>query len=243
MASRSARLICGLWLAVVSAQLQAALGSGQDYVFRVMLDDRDIGYHRFQVSSRGDRETIQIDARFKVTFLAIPVYRYGHRNREIWHQGCLESIASATNDDGDEFSVEGRRRDRDFELSTLDGKREIESDCVMSFAYWNQDILEQDRLLNAQNGDYLPVDIEALGSGELKLPGRGVAADIYRLHNADEQIDITLWYAREDGRWLSLESRVEGGRVIRYLPAIASEIDALRKKSKSGDPVASEIRK
>jgi hypothetical protein len=75
----------------------------------------------------------------------------------------------------------------------------------------------------------------------LKLPERSVAADIYRLRNADEQIDISLWYARADGRWLSLESRVEGGRVIRYLPASAADFKDLRKQSESADPAATEI--
>jgi len=241
VASRFTRLCCVLWLAVVVGQLQAAGGSGQDYVFRVMLDDSEIGYHRFRVSVQGDREVIEIDARFKVTFLGIPVYRYEHHNREIWGQGCLESIASATSDGGDKFKVEGRRTERGFEVTTLDGKREIESDCVMTFAYWNRDFLKQEKLLNAQNGDYLPIDIETVAPGELKLPERSVAASIYRLRNADEQIDITLWYARDDGRWLSLESRVEGGRVIRYLPAAAAEIKGLRKQSESADPATTEI--
>jgi hypothetical protein len=243
VANRFARPICGLLLAVVFAQLHAAAGPGKDYVFRVMLDGSEIGYHRFQVSRQGDREVIEIDARFKVTFLGIPVYRYEHHNREVWRQGCLDSIASATRDGGDRFKVEGRPTARGFELTTLDGKREIESDCVMTFAYWNPEFLKQDKLLNAQNGDYLRMDIEAVGPGKLKLPDRSIDADIYRLRNADEQIDITLWYARDDGRWLSLESRVEGGRVIRYLPATAADFEDLRKQPDSADPPATEIRK
>ena len=205
-----------------------------------MLDDSEIGYHRFQVSEQGDREVIEIEARFKVTFLGIPVYRYKHDNREIWRQGCLDSIASTTSDGGDRFKVEGQRSERGFELTTLDGKREIESACVMTFAYWNPQFLEQDKLLNAQNGDYLQMDIETVGPGELKLPKGNLAANIYRLRNADKQIDITLWYARGDGRWLSLESRVEGGRIIRYLPATAAEFKGLRKQPESTDPPATE---
>jgi hypothetical protein len=214
---------------------RAANPTDQDLLFRVMLDDREIGYHRFRVAQRDGREVIEIDAEFKVTFFAIPVYRYDHRNREIWRQGCLESIVSVTDDDGDEFEVEGRRSERGFEISTLDGEQRIESACIMSFAYWNQDFLQQERLLNAQNGEYLAIDIESGDAEILKLPRREVAASSYRLRNADKDIDITVWYERESGRWLSLESRVEGGRVVRYLPADPEEIDALRDKAASGE--------
>ena len=207
----------------------------QDLLFRVMLDDRDIGYHRFRVSPEDEGEVVEIDAMFKVTFFAIPVYRYQHHNREIWRRGCLESIVSATDDDGDEFEVEASRTEQGFEVSTLDGERSIESACVMSFAYWNQDFLQQDRLLNSQNGEYLSIDIESGGTGKLELPGGPVTASSYRLRNADKEIDITVWYARDSGRWLSLESRVEGGRVVRYLPAEPEEIAALRAETGSGE--------
>lgn len=234
MVRAAASLVFGLWLAAACGQLQAAAAAEQDLVFRVMLDDREIGYHRFRVSAQDGSEVVEIDAAFKVTFLAIPVYRYEHHNREIWRRGCLESIVSATDDDGDEFRVEGRRTEQAFEVSTLDGKRSIESACVMSFAYWNPDFLQQDRLLNSQNGEYLAIDVEPGGPGELKLQDGPVAASSYRLRNTDKEIDITVWYARDNDRWLSLESRVEGGRVIRYLPADPDEIDTLRDATGSG---------
>ena len=238
MVKKLANLVCGLCLAAAWFSPAAANGPEQDLLFRVMLDDREVGYHRFRVFQQDGREIVEIDAEFKVTFLAIPVYRYDHRNREVWRDGCLESMVSATDDDGDKFEVEGRQQENGFAIETLEGEQRIEADCVMSFAYWNPEFLRQDMLLNAQNGEYLAMTVEAGGGETLKLPGREVATDRYRLGNAAEEIDITVWYARDSGRWLSLESRVEGGRVIRYLPAEPREFDALRKAFGARDRAA-----
>lgn len=227
MRRRIAGLLACLSLAASAGWLEAAAETEQDLVFRVLLDDSEIGYHRFHVMQQDQQQVIDIEARFKVTFLGIPVYRYDHLNRETWQQGCLDSIVSSTNDGGDDFRVEGRDTGDGFELSTQDGEVEIDAGCVMSFAYWDRDFLQQSRLLNAQNGEYLPIEVAAEGVEELQVKGRQVNASRHRLVNSEQDIDITVWHAVDSGRWLSLESRVDG-RVIRYLLADPEQIKALR---------------
>ncbi len=190
-----------------------------DLRFRVLLNDSEIGYHNFRVVNEAGRETIDIDANFKVTFLAIPVYRYDHNNREVWRDGCLEEIESVTDDNGDEYRVDGRNLGEQFKVATQSDQFELESDCVMTFAYWNREFLGQGRLLNAQTGEYLQVEVEALGSDTLRFTDGPVETLHYRLRNPEREIDISVWYERGTDRWLSLESRVGNNRVIRYLPA------------------------
>ena len=43
-----------------------------------------------------------------------------------------------------------------------------------------------------------------------------VDAQRYRL--SAKAGDITLWYAKDDGRWLALEAPAKGGRRIHYTP-------------------------
>lgn len=222
------RLLTALLLAGAGFGSHAASPPEQQLLFRVLLDDSEIGYHAFRITRQGQQQVIEIDAEFKVKFLGITVYRYEHRNREGWRQGCLESIASTTVDGGDDFRVEGRRVDGQFLVSTQDGERGIEAGCMMTFAYWDRDFLQQASLLNSQNGEYLAVKVEDEGVETLQLNGRKVAASRHRLSNAEREIDITVWHREDDGHWLSLESRVEGGRVIRYLPATRDEIDSWR---------------
>ena len=51
------------------------------------------------------------------------MYSYDHSNREIWNDGCLQEIASFTDDNGDEYRVDGRRNGGLFEVSTSENDR------------------------------------------------------------------------------------------------------------------------
>lgn len=215
-------LLMGLCLSGLVSGAEAR--TDQEFNFRVLLDEREIGFHRFRVNQGDNREIVDIQANFKVTFLAIPLYRYGHSNREVWRNGCLQSIQSETDDNGDSYSVTGERQAAGFSLTTLDSRFDLSQNCVMTFAYWNMDMLEQDRLLNAQNGEYLPVSIEFEGSETLQLEDAAVNAVRYRLSNPENDIDITVWYDQATRRWLSLESRTKDDRKIRYWPTTAEAV-------------------
>ncbi len=202
---------------VFAGQAQASATSSKEFRFRVLLNDDEIGTHNFRVSREAGDEIVEIDADFRVTFLGITVYSYDHVNRERWRNGCLDQIDSRTDDNGDKFAVDGKDRGEDFEVSTQDGQRQLDANCVMTFAYWNRDYLSQTRLLISQNGEFLEIEVEAGGLERLRFDEQQVATERYRLRNRERGIDITVWYAADTGRWLCLESRVDG-RVIRYLP-------------------------
>jgi len=236
-----ARMLLALSLATASGWLQAAPVPDQDLVFRVLLDGDRIGYHRFKVTHQGQKQIVDIDAKFKVTFLGIPLYHYRHQNRETWEQGCLASIASKTVDGRDKFHVDGHVSGKQFDLSTQDGDSSLDAGCVMTFAYWDREFLKQSKLLNAQNGEYLPVKITAEGVEDLQVRGRTVKASRHRILNSDKGIDITVWHAVDDGRWLSLESKVDGGRVIRYQLADSEQLKTLQPLMQSGKPAAAAV--
>jgi hypothetical protein len=83
----------------------------------------------------------------------------------------------------------------------------------MSFAYWNPAFLQQDRLLNTQNGEYLEVDVSAPVTELLEVRGETRSALRYRLDAGE--LSLNLWYSTDD-EWLALESEVQGGRILRY---------------------------
>ena len=229
MLRSSCKQLLSTWKAMIGAGLLLATPYAQalqEFNFKVLLDDREIGFHRFQVTRQDDRQTVDIEADFKVTFFAIPFYRYGHSNQEVWQSGCLESIQSTTNDNGDSFSVDGRRDQAGFSISTQSDAFNLNGSCVMTFAYWNMEMLEQSALLNAQTGEYLPVEIEFSGEEVLKFDDQSVSASRYRLRNSDQELDISIWYETGTGRWLSLESRVADDRIIRYLPVSEQTVAA-----------------
>jgi hypothetical protein len=197
----------------------------QEHVFEVLLDDKPIGLHEFLVRDSGSERRISIEASFDVRVLFVPVYSYRHSNAELWRDGCLQRIESETDSNGKPYRVSGEVIGREFALSTQVGDRVYPGACLMTFAYWDRQMLQQDSLLNAQTGDLVDVEIQPLGRRLLELRDVRVEADAFRITSPmDGGIDIRLFYEAATGRWLSLESKLESGRTMRYLPVGASGI-------------------
>lgn len=185
-------------------------GSGpQQWRFRVLLGDKEIGEQVFKLDRRGERSTVAIAADFDVRYVALSFYAYKHRNTETWSGNCLESIDATTDDNGKQLAVQGSRGSDGFRVKASKGQRLL-PECIMSFAYWNPEFLRQGRLLNSQTGDFENVTITRLGSERIKVRQKPVDATRYKLKG--EGIDIDLWYA-DDRDWVRLESEVNRSRL------------------------------
>ena len=207
-------------LLAASFPLHSTLSVAEDDVrvwdFRVTLDGKDIGYHRFASSPQGGTEQVDIEAEFKVKVLFVTAYRYAHRNQEQWQDGCLLRIESETDDNGSEFTVRGERVDGSYQIQHNADLSDHVLGCLRSFSYWDPGILDAQRLLNAQTGLIEEVAFEFLGTESFALGAGSVEANRYRLSTPDK--DITLWYEQDSGRWLGLETLAKGDRVLRYEP-------------------------
>lgn len=185
----------------------------REWRFRALLDERDIGHHTFRLSGDGERRVLDSEASFEVRFLFLTAYAYDHRATETWAGNCLQAVSAETNDNDVRYAVSGARRAQGFVLNADGGNRQLPP-CVMSFAYWNPAILNQQRLLNLQTGAYVPVEVRSDGAETLRLGGRSVPAERYTLRA--EGREIRLWYDRERHTWLGLESDTEQGYTLRY---------------------------
>jgi hypothetical protein len=193
--------------------LATGANTATEWHFRVYLEDKAIGFHRFSLEQRDSETRLATEARFDVTFLTIPVFRYRHSNVEVWNDGCLESIESSTDENGKQFRVKGSADDEGFRLTTQGGESILPA-CINTFAYWNQAFLDSSRLLNAQTGEFLDVQVSDLGQQVISVRDAEQAASRYRLDIRDAAID--LWYS-EHGEWLALQSTTASGRVLRYV--------------------------
>jgi hypothetical protein len=181
--------------------------------FKVYLNDTPVGSHRFTLTEQSSTRELRSEARFDVKFLMINAYTYVHKARESWRGNCLAGIRATTDDNGELTRVEGALDGQGFRLNTNGIRTELPG-CIMTFAYWNPDLLAQTRLLNPQTGEYTEVRIDAKGDEQIPVQGRRLSARRYRLDAGKFQID--LWYGVEDRRWLALDSTLEGGRRLRY---------------------------
>jgi len=203
-------------LAVIPAVpvVAAAGDSARKLSFDVFLDDSAIGYQRFVLASAGDGMRIETRAEFEVKLLWITAFEYDHRNTELWRDGCLQAIDARTDSNGKQYAVSGRAQGSTFVVDTNGGERQL-GGCVASFAYWDSKLLTQRReLLNSQTGEYVPVRIDSLGRDRIRIGEREVPVERYSLKG--KEIDITLAYDAGSGEWVALDSRLEGGRTLRY---------------------------
>jgi hypothetical protein len=184
----------------------------KEWNFKVLLDDSEIGFHRFRLSENEGHRELRSEARFDVKVLFFTAYKYRHTTIEYWDDGCLDRIESMTVANGDEISLQGQLAGDKFVVSTNDSAARLPA-CVMTFAYWNPDFLKQSHLLNPQSGKYLEVDAEAIRSEPVAVRGELVPATRYRLQTGELTLDI--WYSQND-EWIALESTAKGGRILRY---------------------------
>jgi len=198
--------------ASASSTLPLSAEATKEWRFRVLLDDKEIGFHSFRLSRDAHLDIIESEARFRVSLFFIPAYRYDHVNRERWGDNCLQDIEARTQINGDSLAVSGERSGDLFVLRSDNGGKAL-ARCVMSFAYWNPSFLEQSQLLNSQTGDYLDVDIQPVGEETLTIRGRETPATRYSLRA--HTLSMDLWYS-PDKEWLGLESETRGGRKLRY---------------------------
>ncbi len=188
-------------------------GSETEWQFDVFLGDKAIGYHRFSATALDNAWLVQNEADFEVRFLFIKAFEYEHNNSEVWQDGCLRSIDARTNSNGKRLEVLGRQQDDSFVLESDIGQKAVD-DCVASFAYWDRDLLQRNRLLNAQTGEYVPVDLKRLPDDQLKIGQQ--LFDVERLHLSAKDLDIIVSYDVASGQWLGLESTLKNGRTLLY---------------------------
>ena len=212
MNNTAPRTLALLWLFTALLPLQVSATTSDEWRFQVFLDEKPIGYHHFRLNTVGNTRELRGEARFSVKLLGFTVYDYSHQNKELWQQDCLQQIEASTDDNGRELFVRGNSNGEQLLLEDNSGNRGVPG-CVMTFAYWNPEILEQQQLLNAQTGEYLDVSVQPLGEKTLQLQGRDVPALHYRLSTDEDDID--LWYS-SDRDWLALSTTTRGGRQLYY---------------------------
>ncbi|HSG65691.1 MAG TPA: DUF6134 family protein [Gammaproteobacteria bacterium] len=189
-----------------------ALTADREWRFRVYLDDKEIGYHAFELSEIDQRRRIEIEAQFEYKLLFVKLFEYSHRNTEIWSGDCLSRIEATTEANGNPLRVRGGLADDTFVVEGTTGRTELPA-CVMTFAYWNPDFLRQRQLLDPQTGELLEIEVSAPERVEIEVRGAKQAAWRYRLEV--QNLGIELWYSAQR-EWLALEAEAVGGRKLRY---------------------------
>lgn len=207
--------VTAVFVALCAATLPAGANSSEtskSWDFRVFLDDKEIGTHRFDLVEQGEERRLTSKARMAVKILFVTAYTYDHHDVEHWNGNCLDKLTSKTDDNGEKHHVDVARRDGRTIVLT---ERGIQSHgaCTLTFAYWNPAMLQQTQLLNSQDGEYVEVKITAAGADSIVV--RGVKTPARRFELRSKKLSIDLWYSQQ-GEWLALESQTERGQKLIY---------------------------
>jgi len=187
--------------------------AGPPWTFRVSLDGKPIGQHRFSsmAAENSGQRNVRIEANFEVRWLGLAVYHYQHVAIERWRGNCLVGLSAETDDNGQRTRV--RAALTGDSLQVTEPAAESAPGCVMSFAYWHPAMRAQHRLLNAQTGRIETVRITPLGEKTLNMGEAAIDVTGWRIGGLPQPIDV--WYSR-DGDWVGLDTFVDGGRALSY---------------------------
>jgi len=182
----------------------------QSWNFDVSIDGKPIGTHQFILTdNEKNQQVLKSEATFNVKILSINFFQYYHLSNELWENNCLKKLEAKTQENSKTTIVKGIQDKPSFKLSSP-SPTEIKAECVMTFAYWNPKILQQNKLLNPQTGDYLSANISSVGKETILAKGRTVKAEHFKIDTTKFKIDI--WYGQDD-EWLALQSSTEDGRI------------------------------
>ena len=194
------KLLCAIFLVISN------FAYAEVWEFDAVLNDKVIGQHTFIY---GDEKTVS-DANFKFEYLFMD-FIYQHQSSETWQGNCLKTISSRTDDDGDMYDVSGYMEANQFMVTTNNKTSELPL-CVMTFAYGNPKILDQKKLMNAQNGEYMDVDIQFLREENHMVKGKDILTDLWQIEakGGDGDLLVYLWYDK-NMNWVSLKSQTPIG--------------------------------
>jgi len=189
--------------------------SAKEFNFKVLLNDKDIGHHRFSVED----QTVKSDAAFDVKLWIIPAYKYRHKATETNFNGCLTSLQSETQDGADNFALKTIEATPNFKI--LVNQKEItHASCMQTFRYWDINFTQQKTAINPQDGKLFTLNFTHDGTEPINSLGKSIRANKYTLKalgDQDEKFHIELWYHPETQAWLQLKSYVKDDNVLTYV--------------------------
>lgn len=168
--------------------------------FEVLREGSPIGHHHLRLRDGSDGTIgVEIDIDLAVKFGFLTLYRYTHRNRELWDGQLLLALDSETDDNGERHKVTVRREGPTLWLDAGRGREAIPSG-TQTTSYWDRRMVEAGEWLDTQNGRLVRSTVTRGGSDMVRAGGRLVRAERYDLSG---DLTLSLWYAGPV--WVRLE--------------------------------------
>ncbi len=163
--------------------------------FLVLRHGNVIGEHLFTFSRRNGDFVVEVAIDIAVDLLGVTLFRFTHRAEEVWRDGWLHSLVSATDDDGTLWRLESERRDGALRGKVNDVAFDV-SGFVIPASLWHRDTPKTQALFGTIDGRVKVVHSEALGEEPVTAGGAQLQARHYRLTG---QLERDVWYGPDCG--------------------------------------------
>jgi hypothetical protein len=198
-----------VWPAIAPGR-EGQPGPGQSLVFAAYRNGSPLGHHRIDFTEADGRLVVDIEIVFDVKLVVIPVYRYRHSNREVWEDGRLIALDSATDDNGEAYLVKAVRAGDRLLVDGKEGRLDLPGDTPTT-SYWNEAGIGRGAWIDTQSGRLARSTVTPSPPEPVLVAGRQLLA---RRYDLEGDISCSLWYAA--GRWVGLLFVGEDGSEITY---------------------------
>lgn len=163
------------------AAIPPGVREGGSLVFQVSRNGSDIGSHTIRFTSGFGALTVRIDARFRVHFGPVTLYRYHHQAVEQWRDGRFAALDSHTDDNGNIFEVHATGGAGGVMIRATDMPDQIAPPGALPLTHWAVAGTGA-RLFNPQDGKLLAETLQGRGPCTVTLAdGARIAATRFAL--------------------------------------------------------------
>lgn len=185
-------LLAGSMMPVGPAQAVVGVPASGNLEFTVLRDGDEVGSHviRFHDAAGEVKVEVKTQVNVKLPFIGLSVYHFDHEGHEVWRDGALVSLESATDDDGEAKAVTVRREGDVLRVDSR-GTQHASSGQLLPASLWHPDIVRHSVLLNTLDGHEMQVVITEQGTDEVQVRGQTVSA---RHVVVSGGLNRELWY-------------------------------------------------
>lgn len=164
--------------------------AAEGWRFDVLRHGDVIGTHAFTFRRSGNDFAVEIAIDIAVGMLGLTLFRFTHRAEELWRDGRLQSLVTATDDDGTPWRVELHQREGVLRGQVNGAEVEHAGDAVPA-SLWHRDTTTVPALLDTIDGQMKAVSCQALGEEAVPGGGSEAAARRFRLTGG---LRRDVWY-------------------------------------------------
>jgi hypothetical protein len=185
------------------------------------VDGKHGGEYHMTITRQDDGTTVlTAHANVRLSYVGgLYKYTYSFRGNEVWKDGRLVRMDSASNDDGKQFSVNAVADGNALRVR-VNGQEHASRPDVWTTTYWRlPDAQYRNRgvpLLDADTGRDINGALQYVGTSQLTVAGQVKTCTRYRVTGG---VQVELWYDDQE-RMVRQESVEDGHRMLLELTGV-----------------------